>query len=370
MLAGALALTACPLACGDSDSGPTRETGGGEDASSDGFVTGADGGPILPDGSSGNDGAGGQEGGSDGGPITLAPLPNVTAPTGNGHVVFHHPNGKHYRVEASNGATPQDLAGGLDGLSPGSDSRITISPDGKWLGLITSRFGCGANRCLAIAAYDFSYGEAIVTTSGAKITNYEGRVHVAPGGTLAVYTARGGPHSRDLWAVTRQPNGWTARALLSGSMSSAYASDPQISQDGTKVVFDCGPDPYSQTGTAVCEVGVNGSGFRVVSAPSDRPNGNANHHPSVAPDQSVVFEGNWSGERVWRSSSGGLSQIGNFGNDNTPCVLPDGRIASLWLQRPGGPSYHELKIMNGDGSNDFMLVINLDIIDDGLTCGP
>jgi hypothetical protein len=58
-----------------------------------------------------------------------------------------------------------------------------------------------------------------------------------------------------------------------------------------------------------------------------------------------------------------------FANDNTPCVLPVGSIASLWMQRPGGPSYHELKVMNANGSGDFMLVINVDIIDDGLTCG-
>jgi hypothetical protein len=58
-----------------------------------------------------------------------------------------------------------------------------------------------------------------------------------------------------------------------------------------------------------------------------------------------------------------------FTNDNSPCVLPDGSIASLWLNRPGGTGVHELKVMKPDGSSFFMLVINQDVADIGLGCG-
>ena len=54
-------------------------------------------------------------------------------------------------------------------------------------------------------------------------------------------------------------------------------------------------------------------------------------------------------------------------NDNAPCVLPDGRIASLWLNRPGSESQHELKVMTPDGSSYAMLVTGVDI--EQLGCG-
>jgi hypothetical protein len=56
-----------------------------------------------------------------------------------------------------------------------------------------------------------------------------------------------------------------------------------------------------------------------------------------------------------------------FNNDNAPCVLSDGRIVSLWLDRPGGPGLHELKIMNADGSGEQMLVQDADVVEIG--CG-
>jgi hypothetical protein len=48
-------------------------------------------------------------------------------------------------------------------------------------------------------------------------------------------------------------------------------------------------------------------------------------------------------------------------------VLSDGRIVSLWLDRPGGPGLHELKIMNADGSGEQMLVQDADVVEIG--CG-
>jgi hypothetical protein len=56
-------------------------------------------------------------------------------------------------------------------------------------------------------------------------------------------------------------------------------------------------------------------------------------------------------------------------DDNSPCVLPDGRIASLYLDRPGGPGYHELKVMNPDGTNPILVLLNIDIHDIALGCG-
>ena len=56
-----------------------------------------------------------------------------------------------------------------------------------------------------------------------------------------------------------------------------------------------------------------------------------------------------------------------FTNDNAPCVLADGRIASLWLERPGGRSLYELKVMAPDGSAHAMLLTGVDI--EAIGCG-
>ena len=58
-----------------------------------------------------------------------------------------------------------------------------------------------------------------------------------------------------------------------------------------------------------------------------------------------------------------------YNNDNSPCVLPDGRIVSLWLDRPDGPSVHELKVMSADGASFEMILPDVDVLDIGLGCG-
>ena len=60
----------------------------------------------------------------------------------------------------------------------------------------------------------------------------------------------------------------------------------------------------------------------------------------------------------------------SFTNDNSPCVLPDGRVVSLWLNGPGNdPGLHELKVMDADGSNEFRVLIGVDVSDSGIGCG-
>ncbi|MCP4419712.1 MAG: hypothetical protein GY805_24130, partial [Chloroflexi bacterium] len=90
------------------------------------------------------------------------------------------------------------------------------------------------------------------------------------------------------------------------------------------------------------------------------------------PDGSIIFEADWNGEQIWRLPAGSNAPVrvtDAFGNDNSPCVLPDGRIASLWLDRPDGNGGHELKIMTADGNDYFLALMDLDVFDLGLGCG-
>ena len=119
----------------------------------------------------------------------------------------------------------------------------------------------------------------------------------------------------------------------------------------------------------------DGSGFRVVLTPADAPAGfpttGTLHHPDYAPDGSILFESDWEGEQIWRLPLGASEPVrvtDEFGNDNSPCVLPDGRIASLWLERPNSASLHELKVIAADGSSFVMLLLDVDVVDAGIGC--
>ena len=41
----------------------------------------------------------------------------------------------------------------------------------------------------------------------------------------------------------------------------------------------------------------------------------------------------------------------------------------LWLHRPGGKGYHELKIMKADGSEFTVLTPDVDVYDSAIYCG-
>jgi len=143
------------------------------------------------------------------------------------------------------------------------------------------------------------------------------------------------------------------------------------------VLFNCTNEPYSGT-TSICEVGLDGSGFRVVLTPADSPAGLPDigdlQAPDYAPDGSIVFEASWTGEEIWRLAPGAgtptrISSSSAYNNDNSPTVLPNGNIVSLWMNRPNGSSVHELKVMTPDGSNYFMALTDIDIADIGLGSG-
>jgi Tol biopolymer transport system component len=222
-------------------------------------------------------------------------------------------------------------------------------------------------------AGDLSSGEAVLA-SGALV-HAQGFSAVASGGKLIVYPASGGTHSRDLWAVRRSGGSWGAPVLLTGDSPYEWNDQPAISADGSRVIFDCGDQPYGAEGTAVCEVDSDGTGFSVVLTPAQGPGGanlTALHHPDYAPDGSIVFEADLGDEQIWRLPAGAREPVRvttQFSNDNSPCVLPDGRIASLWLDRPGGSGAHEIKVMAPDGSSYVMLPTEVDVADIGLGCG-
>jgi len=270
----------------------------------------------------------------------------------SGHVVFGDGTIV-YRIAARPGAMAEDVSAlvGAGGGAP--ERRLNLSPAGRTYVFETGDLGCATGTCVAVAPV----GRSAVTDDGA----------------LVVFAAGGGPHDRDLFATRRQAGAWSAPALLTAASPHAWNDTPALAPDAARVRFDCGPTANAGAGGSLCEVGVDGDALAVVLSPADAPaiivDAGPLHHAGYAGDD-VVFEADWDGERVWRWGPAGFVQVGAGDNDNSPCALADGRIASLYLGRPGNTTgRHELKLMAADGRELAMLVIGQDIVDDGLGCG-
>lgn len=282
--------------------------------------------------------------------------------------------GQIYRLRI--GAKPENISSQLAEISDGIDMWLNISPNGEWLLTETERFdpNCDGWACLAIMPADLANPEIIYV--GDQPVHVEGFSAVASSGNLIVYPYNEGSHELDLFAITRTDSGWNEPIVLTVDSPYEWHTNPALSDDGTRLVFDCSTEPYADVGRAICEVNTDGTDFHVVWTPDDAPTdftvGGALHHADYAPDGSLVFEGDWGGEQIWHlpTDADELNLLNaEYSNDNSPCVLPDGRIVSLWLNRPEGEGYHELKIMNVDGTDPEMLILDVDIADIGLGCG-
>lgn len=289
----------------------------------------------------------------------------------SGFVVYQLADNRHlYRVKALQGAVPEDLSVALDELSPGADSWVNISPDGSWLLIGTQRFGCEGWACAVRLSADLSEWEVLTTASGETV--HPPFSAISSDGALVVGVENDdiGVHA---FALRRNQNDWGEPILLTADSPYPFHDLPALSANGSTVLLSCGPTPYAQEGSGICEVGTDATGFHTLVAPADGPGGttdNAARSADYADDGSVVFEADWNGEQIWRwlpETGTTLIREDHF-NDNTPCVLPGGRIASLWLGREDGQGFHELKVTQPDGSSWFMLVMDLDILDGGIGC--
>ena len=302
---------------------------------------------------------------------------------GAGHVVYRV-NNRVYRMEARPGAKPQDITKALDRLGAGQDGFITTSSDGEWMLVQTSRFGCGEEMCMVLVNRTVCEAQAVIADG--LVIRPQSTAALASGGRTIVFPSSEGPHESDLYAVTKVGDAWSAPVLLTQASRSPYNAQPSISADGLHVIFDCGRESGSGEGTSICEVGIDGTGL-IERVPSKAgPGGrSANHHASYAPDGSIVFEATWNAgaEQVWRASPGKAPELVNgdivdtnptvyrFTDDNSPCVLPDGRVLSLWLGRPAAPGKtvgHELKSMDDHGGSARMVLGNVDVADIGMSC--
>lgn len=314
------------------------------------------------------------------GSVDPDPAADATAvdapPTGTaGHIVYTVDD-EVFRIEAAPGAVADNLSQRItpQGLRY-ADRRPSLSSTGVWLVFETGNLDCPTSTCLAVASMTEPGAATLVEPGGAIFDTAESRSAIDGAGTTIVFAAGGGPHARDLYSTHASGSTWSAPTLLTGGSSFEWNDTPSFSPDGDHLVFDCGPVANAGPGGSLCQVAVGGGEVITMMTPDDAPAAVVDrgplHHASYAGGQ-LVFEAAWDGERIWTSTAGGaprlLAEAAN--NDNSPCVLPDGRIASLYLGRAGNTEgRHELKLMSATGTAETMMVTGLDLGDDGLGCG-
>ena len=245
--------------------------------------------------------------------------------------------------------------------------------------LATDRFDseCTGWACISVVDADLSSAEAIRVRPGfwEVVHPTEGMLAVTSGGTV-IYPHHGvAPgHEQDLFAVSLGAAGWGDPLPLTGESPFLWHINPAVSDDGGSVVFQCANEVWDHH--SICEVGIDGQGFRVVLTPEDGPTDLDGfptlHNPDYAPDGSIVFAANWDGDRIWRLLPGTDKPQPIRGDLWWPCVLPDGRIAAAvqdW-SREGDTADLHIGVTSPDGS-DFVTVTTImdgGYINGGLGC--
>jgi hypothetical protein len=162
---------------------------------------------------------------------------------------------------------------------------------------------------------------------------------------------------------------------VSASSPANFNQRPAVSRDGSKIVYACGPSESSAApGTALCEASIDGKLLRQI-APSildpAPPSEAYVASAAYAADGTLLVEGNLeAGSQIWRVSGDQAVRVESEDviSEGSPCVLPDGRVASVWAGRLPQASLHELKVTNADGTNPGVVLEGVDVSDIGIGC--
>jgi PKD repeat protein len=292
----------------------------------------------------------------------------------SGKVTYTYQNNV-YRVNAQASATPENVSALITSGTRKPERRLNISPDGTWLIFETQNLdpACDGSYCLAVAPSSNPASASLVRAPN-LIQDSQGFPAISSDGNLIVYTANGGTHNFDLWAIRKTGSTWAAPVQITQTSTQNYNDQPAISSDGGKVLFDCGAVAFGEGNTSICEIGTNGTGFRVVVAPSNAPNNitskGPTHHPDYLSDGSIAFDASWDADGIWKILGSTISKVSQVNNNVAPCGLTNGKIASLWLERNGNTNgYHELIMTDNNGTNLQTVITGIDIEDIGIGCG-
>lgn len=303
-------------------------------------------------------------------PLSHTALPNYSAPSGG---VF-------------------DLSQAISAWSSvgnGTDRRAAMSGDGKTI-IIESERSCAngsVNACYLVLEMS---GQTILSVGHiGDLSNWnrnfgQGSALDHNGLNFVIPLRHNGGYQLFRYQRASKLASWQGPTLLSSSFS--QNSRPTFSKDGQKIVFECNSEAYVRQ--RFCQINLDGSGYKVILEASHFASlgGQVENleDPVLFSNGDLAFEleyrggsnSSYQGERIWKVSFNqqGAAQApvlinSDYGNDNSPVILSDDRIASFWLNRQGNSSgNHEVKIMDKDGANGFVLT-NFESYDESMTAG-
>ncbi len=274
-----------------------------------------------------------------------------------------------FRMAITKGALPVNLSMELNKTGLGKEEYLGVSRNGAFMTLSTTRYSkeCLEWACLAVIDSEMQ-GQSVII--GNVPVRPAGPAAISGDGKRIIYSSDEGPHAQDLFVIDQDEKGqWKPPALITNVSPHAFNTHPVLSADATRVLFDCGPVAYGQAGTGICEILVDGLLLSTLVVSSENPLGSEGeflaHHADYMPDGSIVFEADWDGSQLWYLNLEGESKPVRLNklisNDNRPCGLPGGFVASLWLDRPGSLGVSELKIAPYDGTEVQVLTPSTDI---------
>jgi hypothetical protein len=294
-----------------------------------------------------------------------------------GIITFRAPDsdgqlGHVFYMPAGIGGIPTDLTKALNQINgkSGTDASITLSPDGTWMVLHTNRFDSDGDD-FDLAVYPVNnLGAGMLVAFDTGPVQPLGRSAIANGGDLVVFESTEGPHQSDLWAAARTAGSWS-KVLLTGDSAHDVNGNPSISDDGTTILFTGG----SGIGQAILEVKTDGTELRTVIDQGGGPEGSIADAPmgtaDYGPDGSILFQAGWNGNQIWKLEDGETtpSLFSGALNESNPSVLSDGRVVTLWGDRPGNDEHVlELTIRYPDGSLLATLLPGVDLPEGGIGC--
>jgi len=199
----------------------------------------------------------------------------------------------------------------------------------------------------------------------------EGFCTIAAGGEQIAMVLNDDFDRNDIWITSRIENVWQRDDEI--NISAASAGDnggPRFSPTSNKVIWTS----YTSSGMDFDENTLDGGQYNHLLSHTRLGNGAQIIRPAYENTGTIVFEGELGGEQCyrWDPANPTIDPIvisPAHSNDNSCAALPNGRIASFWLERPGGPSVHELRIMQADGTHESVLQLGTDFWDFLITGG-
>lgn len=285
------------------------------------------------------------------------------------YVSYMLANGDAQIVEAKKDGKITNISNLLAKSNSGEESWINLSSNGEWLLLDSTRLdpSCEGWGCLIYGKRGSSDFKTIKLQDGSVIhpENFSAISNDAK--FVIVHLSQ--DDGSDLFISKQENNSrWSTLKSLSDSSPSTNNRNPAISADGKEILFECGKN--------ICLVNSDGTNLKTIIHLEDKPNNSWESISNADFDtqDNVIFQGTFIATWPWRYNrkTAEITLINNKNNnDNSPCVLSNGDIATLWFDRAENNSGNaELKIMNSTGTSQFIAITGeKEIVNSPLGCG-